>query len=165
MDPQIVERAARIRLAIFDVDGVFTDGRLYYGPDGLELKAFHARDGHGIKQLRAAGVMVAVISGRQSEAVARRMAELGIDETIQDRSEKRPVFHALLEQFEVDESECAAIGDDLPELPLLQASGLAIAVADAHQRIREAAHWITPSPGGHGAVRDVTDLLMMARKP
>lgn len=163
MDEAILKRAAAIELVVFDVDGVFTDGRFYYGPDGIELKAFHTRDGHGIKRLHAAGIRTAVISGRESEAVIRRMSELGVGDIIQNRSDKLPAFEELLARHSVDAAHCAAVGDDLPDLPLLEAAGFAIAVADAHPDIRRAAHWVTPTPGGHGAVRDVADLLLAAR--
>ncbi|HET7306727.1 MAG TPA: HAD-IIIA family hydrolase [Gammaproteobacteria bacterium] len=163
MDSELQKRAARIKLVVFDVDGVFTDGRFYYGPGDLELKAFHTRDGHGIKLLHAAGVRTAVISGRESEAVARRMNELGVGDVVQNHSDKLPVFNELLARYELNAADCAAVGDDLPDLPLLQAAGLAIAVADAHSDIRRAAHWVTPARGGFGAVRDVADLLLAAR--
>ncbi|HET6655630.1 MAG TPA: HAD hydrolase family protein [Gammaproteobacteria bacterium] len=163
LDAELTRRAARILLVVFDVDGVFTDGRFYYGPGDLELKAFHTRDGHGIKLLHAAGIRTAVISGRESEAVTRRMAELGVGDVVQKCSDKLPVFNDLLARYQLDPTECAAVGDDLPELPVLEAVGLAIAVADAHPDIRRAAHWITPSRGGYGAVRDVADLLLSAR--
>ncbi|HET8552283.1 MAG TPA: HAD-IIIA family hydrolase [Gammaproteobacteria bacterium] len=163
MDAELQKRAARIRLVVFDVDGVFTDGRFYYGPGDLELKAFHTRDGHGIKLLHEAGMRTAVISGRKSEAVTRRMNELGVGDVMQGRSDKLPIFNELLARYELDAADCAAVGDDLPDLPLLQAAGLAIAVADAHPDIRRAAHWVTPTRGGYGAVRDVADLLLSAR--
>jgi 3-deoxy-D-manno-octulosonate 8-phosphate phosphatase (KDO 8-P phosphatase) len=163
MDAELARRAAHIKFVVFDVDGVFTDGRFYYGPGDLELKAFHTRDGHGIKLLHAAGVRTAVISGRESEAVTRRMTELGVGDVVQNRSEKLPVFNELLARYELDAADCAVVGDDLPDLPLLQAAGLAIAVADAHPDIRHAAHWVTPTRGGYGAVRDVADLLLSAR--
>lgn len=163
MDAELARRAAHIKFVVFDVDGVFTDGRFYYGPGDLELKAFHTRDGHGIKLLHAAGLRTAVISGRESVAVTRRMAELGVGDVVQNRSDKLPVFNELLARYELDAADCAVVGDDLPDLPLLQAAGLAIAVADAHPDIRHAAHWVTPTRGGYGAVRDVADLLLSAR--
>ncbi|HET7369873.1 MAG TPA: HAD hydrolase family protein [Gammaproteobacteria bacterium] len=167
MESELKRRAAGIKLAVFDVDGVFTDGRFYYGycygHGDLELKAFHTRDGHGIKLLHKAGIQTAIISGRESEAVTRRMSELGVGDIIQKRSDKLPVFKELLARYELDAADCAAVGDDLPDLPVLKAAGLAIAVADAHPAIRRAAHWITPTRGGFGAVRDVADLLLSAR--
>jgi 3-deoxy-D-manno-octulosonate 8-phosphate phosphatase (KDO 8-P phosphatase) len=163
MDAELRKKAARIKLVLFDVDGVFTDGRFYYGPGDLELKAFHTRDGHGIKRLHAAGIRTAVISGREAEAVTRRMNELGVGDVIQNRSDKLPVYNELIARYGLDAADCAAVGDDLPDLPVLEAVGLAIAVADAHLDIRRAAHWITPARGGYGAVRDVSDLLLAAR--
>ncbi|HET6726223.1 MAG TPA: HAD-IIIA family hydrolase [Gammaproteobacteria bacterium] len=163
MDEAVLKRAAAIEMVVFDVDGVFTDGRFYYGPDDIELKAFHTRDGHGIKRLHAAGIRTAVISGRESVAVTRRMRELHVGDIIQNRSDKLPVFEELLARHHIEAAHCAAVGDDLPDLPLLEAAGFAVAVADAHPDIRSAAHWVTPTPGGHGAVRDVADLLLAAR--
>jgi 3-deoxy-D-manno-octulosonate 8-phosphate phosphatase (KDO 8-P phosphatase) len=163
MNPDLRQRAAAVKLAVFDLDGVFTDGRFYYGPDGLELKAFHTRDGHGIKQLHAAGVRTAVISGRESEAGARRMRELGVGDLIQSCADKLAAFRVLLARHGLEAADCAAVGDDLPDLPVLAAAGFAIAVADAHPDVRRVADRITEHPGGHGAVRDVTDLLLGAR--
>lgn len=163
MDRTLLERAAAVKLAVFDVDGVFTDGRLYYGADGVELKAFHTRDGHGIKRLHAAGIRTAVISGRESAAVARRMAELGVGDVYQGCTDKLAALRDLLARHGLDAAACAAVGDDLPDLPLLEAAGFAVAVADAHPDLVQAADWTTPHPGGHGAVRDVADLLLEAR--
>ena len=163
--PDVREQAARIRLAVFDVDGVFTDGRLYYGADGVELKAFHTRDGHGIKELKRAGIQVAVISGRRSEAVTRRMQELGVTHVFQGCNDKLPVFEQLLEQLGIAAEDTACIGDDTPDLPLIQRAGLGIAVSDAHPMVRAAAQFTTRAGGGHGAVREVCDLILTARNP
>lgn len=148
-----------IRLLILDVDGVLTDGRLYYGARGELLKAFHVRDGHGIKALRAAGIEVAVLSGRRSAAVGRRCRELGIRHVIQGAGDKLAAFSRLARRLEIEPRECACIGDDVPDLPLMRAVGLACAVADAHPAARRAAHYTTVSRGGSGAVREVCDLL------
>jgi len=148
-----------IRLLILDVDGVLTDGRLYYGARGELLKAFHVRDGHGIKALRAAGIEVAVLSGRRSPAVRRRCRELGIRHVIQGADDKLAAFERLARTLGVEPRECACIGDDVPDLPLMRAVGLACAVADAHAAARRAAHYITALQGGCGAVREVCDLL------
>jgi 3-deoxy-D-manno-octulosonate 8-phosphate phosphatase (KDO 8-P phosphatase) len=161
--PDVREQAARIRLAVFDVDGVFTDGRLYYGADGIELKAFHTRDGHGIKQLIRSGVQVAVISGRRSDAVTRRMQELGIAHVFQGCDDKLPVFEKLLAQLDIAAEETAYVGDDSPDLPLIQRAGLGIAVSDAHPSVRAAAQLTTRAAGGEGAVREVCDLILAAR--
>ena len=156
---------ARIRLLVLDVDGVLTDGRLRYGPEGEQEKLFHVRDGYGIKALQAAGVTVAVISGRNSQAVARRCAELGIAELAQGQEHKLAAFEALCTRLGVQASDCACIGDDTPDVPLMQRAGLAIAVADAHADALRAAHRRTRLPGGAGAVREACDWLLAARVP
>ena len=120
----IRERAARVRLVVFDVDGVFTDGRLYYGPGGEELKVFHVHDGQGVKRLLKSGVAVAVISGRDSAAVSRRMQDLGIAHVFQGDEDKLPIFERLLKKLALSPKEVACVGDDLPDLPLLEAAGL-----------------------------------------
>jgi 3-deoxy-D-manno-octulosonate 8-phosphate phosphatase (KDO 8-P phosphatase) len=154
---------ARIRLLVLDVDGVLTDGRLYYGPQGEQHKVFHVRDGHGIKALLAAGVQVAVISGRSSQAVALRCAELGIRELAQGVEDKAAAFEALRERLGIAAADCACVGDDTPDVPLMRRVGLAIAVADAHPDARAAAQRRTRLAGGHGAVREACDWLLAAR--
>jgi 3-deoxy-D-manno-octulosonate 8-phosphate phosphatase (KDO 8-P phosphatase) len=158
----VLERARQIRLLVLDVDGVLTDGRLFISPAGEEFKAFHVRDGSGLVALQRAGVTVAIISGRDSAAVTRRAAELGIRHMRQGVSDKGAELTALLRELGIAASETACVGDDTPDLPMLRAAGLAVAVADAHQAAKDVAHWITPSPGGHGAVREVCDLLLSA---
>ena len=159
-----LERAARVRLLVLDVDGVLTDGRLYIGPSGEEFKAFHVRDGAGIVALRRAGVAVAIISGRSSAAVEYRAAELGIEHVHQGVADKGRALERLLAELGLDRSAAACVGDDTPDLPLLEAAGFAVAVADAHPAARAAAHWVTSLPGGRGAVREVCDLLLQARR-
>ena len=158
---------ARIRLAVFDVDGVFTDGRLHYGErDGVvgeTTKVFHVRDGHGVKRLRAAGVEVAVISGRASPIVAARMAELGVAHVHQGAEDKLPVLEALLARLGVPAGECCYCGDDEPDLAPMAAVGLAIAPADAHPSARAQAGWVLERAGGQGAVRELCDGLLAAR--
>jgi 3-deoxy-D-manno-octulosonate 8-phosphate phosphatase (KDO 8-P phosphatase) len=154
-----------IRLLVLDVDGVLTDGRLYYGPRGEALKVFHVRDGYGLVQLRRAGVAVAVISGRRSPMVAVRCRELGIEHVYQGIADKLPVFTRLRTRLKLPAAACACIGDDLPDLPLISAAGLGFAVADAHPQVRRAAGHVTRQPGGTGAVREVCDLLLAARAP
>lgn len=156
-------RAAKVRLVIFDVDGVLTDGRLYFTPDGQEFKGFHARDGHGIKLLRGTGVETAVISGRSSPAVSLRMESLGITHVYQGRQDKRGAFEELLAVLNLAPEQVAHVGDDLLDLPLIRRVGLAVAVADAHPSVRGYAHWITELPGGAGAAREVCDLVMEAQ--
>ncbi len=161
----IQERAARVQLVVFDVDGVFTDGRLYYGTNGEEMKTFHVRDGHGIKLLIKHGIQAAVISGRKSTAVTRRMRELGIVHVFQGDSDKWPILEKLLQKLGLNPQQTACVGDDLADLPLMNAAGLAIAVADAHPEVRAQAQYVTQARGGEGAVREVCDLILAARNP
>ena len=156
-----LDAAAKIiRLVIFDVDGVLTDGRIHFCDDGTETKVFHARDGHGIKQLLTNGIAVAIISGRRSESVNRRMQELGVSQIFQGCSDKLPVFESLLEQAGLTPSEVAYVGDDLPDLEIMSRVGLPIAVADAHPALFDTAAWRTRLPGGRGAAREVCDLII-----
>ncbi len=157
--------AARIRLVLFDVDGVMTDGSLFYGPEGEALKRFHVHDGHGIKMLRSAGILVAAISGRRSLMTERRLTELGFDAIVQGDDGKLPLAETLLQRFACDWAEVAAMGDDLPDLPLLRNAAIAVAPANAVAEVRNVAHWITTEPGGAGAVRAFADALLHARAP
>jgi 3-deoxy-D-manno-octulosonate 8-phosphate phosphatase (KDO 8-P phosphatase) len=154
----------RIQLLVLDVDGVLTDGRLYYGARGESLKVFHVRDGHGIKQVAAAGITVAIISGRRSAALARRARDLGIRHVTQGASDKLEALTKLLKSRSISLEHCACVGDDTPDAPILQAAGLAIAVADAHADALAAADLVTTRPGGYGAVREVCDWLLDARR-
>ena len=154
---------ARIELLILDVDGVLTDGRLYFAARGEALKVFHVRDGHGIKLLMAAGVAVAAISGRRSSAVAARMRELGVLHVVQACSDKVAALIRLTRRLNIDPLHCACIVDDTPDLPLMSAVGLSGAVADAHPVVLSAAHWIAKANGGQGAVRELCDALLRAR--
>ncbi len=149
-----------IRLLVLDVDGVLTDGRLYFGPRGETLKVFHVRDGNGIVQLRRAGVAVAVISGRRSSMVAVRCRELGVRHVYQGVRDKLGVLERLCARLKVPLAACAVVGDDLPDLPVMQAVSLSFAVADAHPTVRRAARFVTRLPGGTGAVREVCDQLL-----
>ena len=160
---EVIERARKIKLLVLDVDGVLTDGRLYITAQGEETKVFHVRDGSGIVAVQRAGIAVAIISGRDSAAVTRRATELGIRHVFQGIADKRAAFDALLAQLDLDAGAVACVGDDTPDVPLLERAALGIAVADAHATARAAANWITPSPGGNGAVREVCDLLLSAR--
>lgn len=160
---EILERAAKIRLVIFDVDGVLTDGRLFFDAEGREYKSFHVRDGHGIKLLRTAGVEVAVISGRRAESVERRMTGLGVTHIFQGQEDKREALAALCMELGLKEEEIAHVGDDLQDLPLLRRVGLAVAVADAHEALLPHVHWVTQRPGGGGAAREVCDLVLRAQ--
>jgi 3-deoxy-D-manno-octulosonate 8-phosphate phosphatase (KDO 8-P phosphatase) len=159
----IFDKASRVRLVVFDVDGVLTDGSLYLGDDGQEYKAFHSRDGHGMAMLREAGVEIGIITGRTSQVVVHRMASLGIEHVYQGRRDKLPAFEDLLGKLGLSADEVAFVGDDVVDLPILVRAGLAIAVADAHPLVLRHAHWQTPRPGGRGAARDVCELILEAR--
>lgn len=153
-------RRRRLRLLVLDVDGVLTDGRLFYGARGETLKAFHVRDGHGIKQLLARGVEIAVISGRRHAAVAKRCRELGIRHVFQGVDDKLACFEQLRSRLGCSAAECGAVGDDTPDAALLRHVGYGFAVADAHLDAQDAARYITRSRGGRGAVREVCDWLL-----
>lgn len=159
----ILTRAAPIRLAAFDVDGTLTDGRLYYGEGGHEAKIFHVHDGLGLKRLQANGVQVALITARISHPVALRAEELGIAHVYQGQSDKRECLLRLLEALHLEPAQAAYTGDDLPDLPAMHLAGLAVAVANAHPWVAEAAHWQTRLPGGMGAAREVCDLILHAQ--
>lgn len=154
---------ARIRLVAFDIDGVFTDGRFYLSDDGVESKTFNTQDGFGVRQLINAGVEVAVISGRQSAAVALRMAELGVQYVVQGCTDKIAALQDLLANFDFSLAECAYVGDDVPDLPLLREVGVSIAVANAVAAVREECDYTTTAKGGFGAVREVSELILAAR--
>jgi len=160
---ELLQRAANIKLAIFDVDGVLTDGQLYYSETGFETKAFCVQDGLGLKYIMQAGITVAIITGRESPMVAHRMAELGIDHVYQGRDDKRETFDGLVSALKLSNEETAYTGDDLNDLPLLRRAGLAVTVPNAHPLISSHVHWVTHRSGGFGAVRDVCDLLLEAR--
>lgn len=160
---RVLDLARRIRLVVFDVDGVLTDGRLILGDDGQEHKAFHSHDGHGIKMLQRSGVAVGIITGRTSRVVEHRVADLGIRHVRQGCLEKLPVFQELLRDLGLEPDQAAFVGDDVVDLPIMLAVGLAVAVANAHWLVKEHAHWVTPTAGGAGAARDVCELLMHAQ--
>lgn len=159
----ILGKATLIRLVIFDVDGVLTDGRLYLGNNGDEFKSFHIRDGHGIKMLLDVGIDVAIISGRHSASVERRMSDLGIRHAYLGVQDKLSAFDDLRARLGLAPEQIAYVGDDLIDLPVMTRVGLAIAVQDADPFVRQHAHWQTPSRGGRGAARDVCELLLEAR--
>jgi 3-deoxy-D-manno-octulosonate 8-phosphate phosphatase (KDO 8-P phosphatase) len=157
-------RPAQIRLLLLDVDGVLTDGGLVYGPSGEETKRFHVRDGLAMVTARASGIEVAVLSGRASAAVTRRMAELGLKEVYQGSDDKLTAFQDILGRTGVREDEVAVMGDDLTDLPLMRRAGLALAPADAVAEVRRAAHWVSRRKGGDGAVREAIEMLLRARR-
>ena len=160
---QIIEKAKQLKLLILDVDGVLTDGKLFFDHQGNEYKAFHARDGHGIKLLRNSGVEVAVISGRNSPSVALRMKQLGVEHVYQGHENKLSAFHEIIEKIAVTPEQVAHVGDDLLDLPIMIRVGLAIAVQDAVPEVKQHADWCTTLSGGCGAVREVCDLIMQAQ--
>jgi len=153
------QRLAAVRLAAFDVDGVFTDGRFYLSDDGVESKAFSTQDGYGVRRLLQCGIDVAVISGRKSAAVERRMSELGVEHVFLGCSNKAEVYDTLLRDLGLTPAQTAYTGDDFPDLPLLQKAGVSFAVANAHADIRRICDMTTRASGGHGAVREICDLL------
>jgi len=156
-------KAKKIRLVIFDVDGVLTDGKLFFDELGREYKSFHSRDGLGINLLRQTGVEVAVISGRQSKSVTQRMKNLGIERVFQGQENKLAAFESLCRELNLKPDQIAHVGDDLLDLPIMGRVGLAVAVADAHFSILRYADWRTSNPGGAGAAREVCDLIMEAQ--
>ena len=160
---RIMEQARRIRLLILDVDGVLTDGKLFFDYQGNEYKSFHARDGHGMKMLQQSGVEIAVISGRESPIVTMRMQSLGVTHVYQGQEDKRAAFNELLEKLALSSEEVAYVGDDVIDLPVMMHVGLAIAVADANEAVKACADWSTTLNGGLGAVREVCDLILQAQ--
>ncbi len=159
----ILERAKQIRMVIFDVDGVLTDGSLFLGDDGQEYKAFNSRDGHGMTMLQQTGVKLAVITGRSSEVVRIRMQSLGVEHVYQGRRDKVPAYEELKRASGLADEQIAYVGDDVVDLPVMRRVGLSIAVADAHPLLQQHAHWHTRSPGGRGAGRDVCEFIMEAQ--
>jgi 3-deoxy-D-manno-octulosonate 8-phosphate phosphatase (KDO 8-P phosphatase) len=158
-----LERLAQLRLVAFDVDGVFTDGRFYLSDDGSETKAFHTQDGYGVRQLLLSGVAVAVISGRPSPAVEKRMTELGVRHVILGCKDKVAALQDLAGSLDIDLADCAFVGDDLPDLPLLETVGVSISVANGVAAVQERCDYITQRPGGFGAVREICDLVVAAQ--
>ncbi len=158
--PKLSERARAIELLLLDVDGVLTDASVVYLDDGRELKRFHVRDGSGLKLWHTAGKRSAIVSGRSSNTVDRRAAELGISPVLQGRDDKLLAFEEVLTLTGLKPEQLCAIGDDLPDVPVLRRCGLAVAVADACREARDAAHYVTAVPGGRGAVRDAIEWLL-----
>lgn len=157
------ESLQAVKAVILDVDGVLTDGGIYYDPTGREIKRFHVADGLGIELLRHAGLRVAILSGRVSEALTRRAAELKVAECYQGVRDKKAQIEKLRQQWQVKADELLYVGDDLNDLPALEAVGVRVAVANAAPEIKERAHYITQAPGGNGAVREVCEWLLKAR--
>jgi 3-deoxy-D-manno-octulosonate 8-phosphate phosphatase (KDO 8-P phosphatase) len=160
---ELLKRARAVRLAIFDVDGVLTDGTIWIGPQGEAFKAFNIHDGHGLKMLQQQGIATAIISGRSSEAVSRRAAELAIQHVVQGAEDKVAAFARLAAQCAVRAEECSFMGDDLPDLGVLRACGLAVSPANAVDEVKAVSHYVTLAGGGHGAVREFCELVIRAR--
>lgn len=158
LDP--ATRARAVRLALFDVDGVLTDGRLYYGPAGEAMKVFNILDGHGLKMLARSGVATGLLSGRHSDATTARATELGIPHVILGVDDKLAHFERLRAALGLEASQCAFVGDDLPDIPVLASCGLAVAVANAVPEVKAMAHLVTHASGGHGAVREFCEFVM-----
>jgi 3-deoxy-D-manno-octulosonate 8-phosphate phosphatase (KDO 8-P phosphatase) len=159
----ILARAKSIKLLVLDVDGVLTDGGIYLDDNGVQSLCFHIQDGLGIKLLQKTGVQVAIITGRQSQVVALRAKMLGISHLYQGNVDKRQAYIQLRQHLQLQDSQIAYVGDDLPDLPLLQQVGLSVAVANARQIIKNHTHWQTQAIGGSGAVREVCELIMQAQ--
>lgn len=164
LDPGKIEAAKRVRLLLLDCDGVLTDGRLYFNESGETLKVFHARDGQGIVNWHKAGFRSGIISGRNSKIVDLRGGQLGIEFIFQGRKEKVSAFHEIVAAAGVDPMETAFVGDDTPDAEVMPFVGFAVAVADAHDAVKRAAHFITERKGGRGAVREVVDLLLFCKQ-
>jgi 3-deoxy-D-manno-octulosonate 8-phosphate phosphatase (KDO 8-P phosphatase) len=162
-EPTLADRCAKIELLVVDVDGVLTDGSIIYGDDEVETKAFHVRDGSGLKLWQRACKRAALITGRTSPVVAVRAAEVGIDHVVQGVASKLPAFRNLLDTTGVSPDQVCYVGDDVPDLPVLLQCGLAVAVADACPEVRTAAHYVTRTPGGYGAVREVIELILRSQ--
>ena len=160
---EVIERIRNIKLAIFDVDGVLTDGRLHYGPNGEEVKVFNALDGHGMKMLRESGVELAIISGRKSEALERRAKDLQIHQLFMGVDNKLNAFEAVLKSLALSPAQTAGLGDDVIDLPFLMRCGFAAAVPSAPAYVRERVHYVTTAGGGHGAAREFCDLIMQTQ--
>lgn len=164
VNPKALALAAKLKLLLFDVDGVLTDGRLVIGDDGQEYKGFNSRDGHGIKMLQRHGVAVGIITGRTSEVVTHRVKDLDIKYVHQGCKEKLPAYRQLIAELALTPEQTAYVGDDVVDLPIMLQVGLAIAVQNAHPLVKQYAHWITPSIGGYGAARETCEMVLFAQQ-
>ncbi|ORT52043.1 3-deoxy-D-manno-octulosonate 8-phosphate phosphatase [Vibrio sp. qd031] len=163
VDASIVEIAKQIKLLICDVDGVFSDGLVYMGNNGEELKTFHTRDGYGVKSLMNAGIEIAIITGRKSQIVTNRMSALGITLIYQGQDDKVKAYQDICEKLNIAPQNTGYIGDDLIDWPVMEKVALKVCVADGHPLLRQKANYVTQINGGHGAVREVCDLILQAR--
>ncbi|WP_369743194.1 3-deoxy-manno-octulosonate-8-phosphatase KdsC [Pseudidiomarina sp. PP-1MA] len=159
----LMDKFAQIKLVIFDVDGVFSDGRIYLGNQGEELKAFHTRDGFGVKALLNAGIKVAVITGRRSALVENRMHALGVSDIYQGQEDKLSAYQQLAEKYQLTDQAIACMGDDIPDLAMLQQCAVAVAPHDAHPFVQQHAVYVTSQRGGFGAVRELSDLILLSQ--
>jgi 3-deoxy-D-manno-octulosonate 8-phosphate phosphatase (KDO 8-P phosphatase) len=159
----LIEKAKKIRLAIFDVDGVLTSGKLFYGPSGHELKTFHVHDGQGLKFLQKTGVEIAIITAKKSEIITQRMSDLEIKFVYQGNGDKLPAYEDLKQKLKLNDDEISYVGDDLPDLPVICRVGLGITVPNAPKIMHDYAHWVTTAKGGKGAVREVCDFIMQSQ--
>jgi len=162
-DKALLEKLKKIQLILLDVDGVLTDGSIIYNDDGRETKIFNARDGFGIRLVMQAGITVGIVTGRSSEALRHRCENLGIQYLFDGVQDKAAMLDKIVTQTGVEAEHAAFMGDDLPDLPLMKRTGLSIAVADAHELVRQKADWTTQASGGHGAVREVCEALLKAQ--
>ena len=161
--PDALDRARRLKLMVFDVDGVLTDGRLWYASDGAEHKSFHAQDGHGVKMLVESGVRCAILSGRSSETVAKRAREMGVELVRQGIARKREEFIAMLKQLGLAPEAAGYMGDDLVDIPVLRRCGFAAAPREAPEPVRQRAQYVSSAPAGGGAVREVCEFILQAQ--
>lgn len=159
----VLEQAKSVRLVLFDVDGVLTDGRLFIGDDGQEYKAFNSKDGHGMKMLIRSGVEIGIITGRTSRVVEHRVSDLGIKHVFQGCADKLPVYEQLIRDQGLTPEQTAFVGDDVVDLPIMLRAGLALSVADAHPLAKHYAHWSAPLGGGQGAARQICEMIMFAQ--
>lgn len=159
----VMDKAKRIKLALFDVDGVLTDGKLHYSTEGEQLKVFHALDGHGLKMLQSAGIDVGVISARQSGALETRLGDLGIKHSYLGVNDKVRVFKNLLTELKLSANECAFTGDDVIDLSVMQQCSLKFSVQNGHFIVQKMADWVAPLQGGNGAVRAICDILLYSQ--
>ena len=163
-DKALMEKLKRIQLLLLDVDGVLTDGSIFYNDDGREIKVFNARDGFGIKLVIQAGITVGIVTGRSSEALRHRCENMGIQHLYDGVEDKAGMLENIATQTGIEAEHAAFVGDDLPDLPLMRRTGMSIAVADAHEIVRQKADWTTRAPGGRGAVREVCEALLKAKE-
>lgn len=159
---ELLKKAGMIKLLICDVDGVLSDGKIYMGNQGEELKTFHTKDGFGIKALLHEEINIAVITGRQSKIVSDRMSALGVTHVYQGQGDKLPAFYTLMQKLNLTADQIAYIGDDVIDIPVMQQAGFSVAVADAHPLVKRAADYVTVTKGGEGAVRECCDLILQA---